>query len=88
MVEDAKKINSKIKLNEELEIPLETKEEFGRIATQTAKQVILQKIKEAEREEILKEYKSKEGEIVSGIIQRIEPELIYLDIGNTSGILP
>jgi len=88
MVEDAKKINSKIKLNEELEIPLETKEEFGRIATQTAKQVILQKIKEAEREEILKEYKSKEGEIVSGIIQRIEPELIYLDIGKTSGILP
>jgi len=88
MIEDAKKIDSKIKLNDELEIPLEPKEEFGRIATQTAKQVILQKIKEAEREEILKEYKSKEGEIVSGIIQRIEPESIYLDIGKTSGILP
>jgi len=84
MIEDAKKIDSKIKVNDELEIPLETKEEFGRIATQTAKQVILQKIKEAEREEILKEYKSKEGEIVSGIIQRIEPESIYLDIGKTS----
>jgi len=88
MIEDAKKIDPEIKLNDELEIPLETKEEFGRIATQTAKQVILQKIKEAEREEILKEYKSKEGEIVSGIIQRIEPESIYLDIGKTSGILP
>ena len=88
MIEDAKKINPKIKLDDELEIPLESKEEFGRIATQTAKQVILQKIKEAEREGILNEYKSKEGEIVSGIIQRIEPELIYLDIGKTSGILP
>jgi len=88
MIEDAKKIDPKIKLNDELEIPLEAKEEFGRIATQTAKQVILQKIKEAEREEILKEYKSKEGEIVSGIIQRIEPDSIYLDIGKTSGILP
>jgi len=88
MIEEAKEIDSQIKLNDELEIPLESKEEFGRIATQTAKQVILQKIKEAEREEILKEYKSKEGEIVSGIIQRIEPDSIYLDIGKTSGILP
>ena len=88
LIEDAKKVNPKIKLDDELEIPLESKEEFGRIATQTAKQVILQKIKEAEREGILNEYKSKEGEIVSGIIQRIEPELIYLDIGKTSGILP
>jgi len=88
MIEEAKEIDSEIKLNDELEIPLEPKEEFGRIATQTAKQVILQKIKEAEREEILKEYKSKEGEIVSGIIQRIEPESIYLDIGKTSRILP
>ena len=88
MIEEAKEIDSKIKLNDELEIPLEQKEEFGRIATQTAKQVILQKIKEAEREEVLKEYKSKEGEIISGIIQRIEPESIYLDIGKTSGVLP
>jgi len=88
MIEEAKEIDSKIKLNDELEIPLEQRENFGRIATQTAKQVILQKIKEAEREEVLKEYKSKEGEIISGIIQRIEPESIYLDIGKTSGVLP
>jgi len=88
MLEDAKKIDSKIKKEDELKIPLKAKEDFGRIATQTAKQVILQKIKEAEREEILKEYKSKEGEIVSGIVQRIEPESIFFDIGKTSGILP
>ncbi|GAI22514.1 unnamed protein product, partial [marine sediment metagenome] len=53
-----------------------------------SKTSILQKIKEAEREEILKEYKSKEGEIVSGIVQRIEQESIFFDIGKTSGILP
>lgn len=88
MLEDAKKIDSKIKKEEELKIPLKAKEDFGRIATQTAKQVILQKIKEAEREEILKEYKSKEGEIVSGIVQRVETESIFFDIGKTSGILP
>jgi len=88
LLEDAQKIDSKIKKEDELKIPLKAKEDFGRIATQTAKQVILQKIKEAEREEVLKEYKSKEGEIVSGIVQRIEPESIFFDIGKTSGILP
>jgi len=87
MFEEAKKINKSIKPEEELKIPLKTEKEYGRIAAQTAKQVILQKIKEAEREEILKEYKSKEGEIVSGIVQRIEPTAIFLDIGKTSGIL-
>lgn len=88
MLKEAKKIDPKIKKEDELKIPLKTEEDFGRIATQTAKQVILQKIKEAEREEILKEYKSKEGEIVSGIVQRVEPESIFFDIGKTSGILP
>ena len=88
ILEEAKKIDSKIKKEDELKISLKAKEDFGRIATQTAKQVILQKIKEAEREEILKEYKSKEGEIVSGIVQRIEQESIFFDIGKTSGILP
>lgn len=87
MIEEAKKINPKIKPGENLEIPLETKEDFGRIAAQTAKQVILQKIKEAERESILTEYKAKEGEITSGIVQRIEGKNIFLDIGKTIGIL-
>ncbi len=85
---EAKKIDKKIKAGEELKIALKTEEDFGRIAAQTAKQVILQKIKEAEKEEIFKEYKEKEGEIVSGIVQRIERNAIFLDIGRTSGILP
>ncbi len=85
---EAKKINKKIKAGEELKIALKTEEDFGRIAAQTAKQVILQKIKEAEKEEIFKEYKEKEGEIVSGIVQRIERYAIFMDIGRTSGVLP
>ncbi len=87
MIEDAKKINSKIKADDELTTALETKYEFGRIAAQTAKQVIIQRIKEAERETILEEYKSKEGEIISGIVQRIEPSATFLDIGKTTGVL-
>ncbi|MCD6270571.1 transcription termination/antitermination protein NusA [bacterium] len=88
LLEEAKKIKPKIKPGEEIKIALETKKDFGRIATQTAKQVILQKIKEVEKEEIFKEYKEKEGEVVSGIVQRIEPSAVFLDIGRTSGILP
>ncbi|MDP2741455.1 MAG: transcription termination factor NusA, partial [bacterium] len=87
MLDEAKKENSKIKLGEELEIPLISKQDYGRIAAQTAKQVILQKIREAEKETIAKEYKSKEGEIVSGIVQRIEGYTIFIDIGKTLGIL-
>lgn len=88
MFEEAKKENPEIKAGEDLEIPLETKEDFGRIAAQTAKQVILQKIREAEREGVLLEFKSKEGEIVSGIVQRIEGRNVFFDIGKTLGILP
>lgn len=87
MLQEAKKIKPKIKVLEELEIPLETKKDYGRIAAQTAKQVILQKIREAEKESVLEEYKSKEGEIISGIIQKIEGRNIFLDIGKTLGIL-
>jgi N utilization substance protein A len=88
LIDEAKKIDPKIKVGEELIIPLKEKEEYGRIAAQTAKQVILQKIKEIEKETILKEYKGKEGEIVSGIVQRVEPKAVYLNIGKTIGILP
>ena len=88
MVKEARKIKPKIKAGEEMEIPLEAKKDYGRIAAQTAKQVILQKIKEAERESILEEYKSKEGEIVSGIVQRIEGQNVFFDIGKTLGVLP
>jgi len=88
LLEEAKKINPKIEVGQDLEIELQPREDYGRIAAQTAKQVILQKIKEAERETIFQEYKKKEGEIVSGICQRIEGKNVYFDIGKTLGILP
>lgn len=88
MIEEAQKINPQIKVGQDLEIPLEVQEDYGRIAAQTAKQVILQRIREVEREVIFNEYKSKEGEIISGILQRIEGKTIFLDIGKTLGILP
>jgi len=88
MLSDAKKENPKIKAGEELETVLETKEDYGRIAAQTAKQVILQRIREAEKESIFDEYKSKEGELISGIVQRVEGRNVFLDIGKTLGVLP
>ncbi len=87
MFQDAKKENPKIKVAEELEIPLESKQDYGRIAAQTAKQVILQKIREAEKETIFSEYRSREGEIVSGVVQRVEGNTVFVDIGKTLGIL-
>ncbi len=88
MIEEAKKIKPKIKVGEELEMPLEPKAGYGRIAAQTAKQVITQRIRESERESIFEEYKGKEGEIISGIVQRIEGKNVFMDIGKTLGILP
>ncbi len=87
MVEDAKKIKKDAKPGDELELKLETKADYGRIAAQTAKQVILQKIREAERESIMSEFKTKEGELISGIVQRIEGSLVLVDLGKTLGIL-
>ena len=87
MLKEAKEIEAKIKVGEDLEEKLEQKGDYGRIAAQTAKQVIMQKIREAEKETILEEYKEKEGEIVSGIVQRMEGKNIYFDIGRTLGVL-
>ena len=88
LIDEAKILEPTIKAGEEIMLPLESKENFGRIAAQTAKQVILQKIKEVEKEEAFKEFKDKEGEVVSGIVQRIEPGAVFLDIGRTSAVLP
>ncbi|HQB85017.1 MAG TPA: transcription termination factor NusA [Candidatus Pacearchaeota archaeon] len=88
LIEDAKKIKADVMLGEEIEIPLPTQTSFGRIAAQTAKQVILQKIKEVERESVLDEYKNKQGEIVSGSVQRVEGFNVFVDLGKTLGTLP
>ncbi len=87
LIDEARAIKSDVALGEELEFPLETKIDFGRIASQTAKQNILQKLREAERESIMSEFKNKEGEIVNGIIQRFERGTTYVDIGRATGVM-
>lgn len=87
VLEDAQKIKKGSKVGDILEIELESKKDYGRIAAQTAKQVIIQKIREAERDAMFKEYKEKEGEVVNGTIQRIEGRNVYADIGKSVGVL-
>ena len=84
---EAKKIKKDVELGEEMMFPLETHEDFGRIAAQTAKQVILQKLRESERDSILNEWRGREGQIVSGVIQRFERGNIFVDLGRTIGVM-
>jgi len=86
-LEEAVEIKKDAQIDDEIEFPLETHEDFGRIAAQTAKQVIIQKLREAERESIFDEYKSKENELVSGIIQNYERGNVYVNLGKTTGIM-
>ncbi len=88
LLEDAKKIKKGIELNDEIIFPLEAKDDYGRIAAQTAKQVIIQKIREAERTSIIDEYGTKEGEIISGVVQKVERGNVYVDFNRATGILP
>jgi len=88
LVEDARRIKKDVEVDEELIFPLEAQEDFGRIAAQTAKQVIIQKIREAEKVSILGEFEGREGEVVSGTVQRVERGNIFLDLGRTQAIMP
>jgi N utilization substance protein A len=88
LLEDAKKIKKGVELNDEIIFPLEARDDYGRIAAQTAKQVIIQKIREAERTSIIDEYGTKEGEIISGIVQKVERGNVYVDFNRATGILP
>jgi N utilization substance protein A len=87
LLADAKKIKRDAKLGDEIIFPLDNKEDYGRIASQTAKQVIIQKIREAEKTAVLKEYGQQEGKIVSGTVQRIERGNIFVDMGRATGML-
>ncbi len=88
MLADAKLIKRDAKVGDELVFPLEMKEEYGRIAAQTAKQVIIQKIREAEKVSVVAEFGQRQGEIVSGTVQRMERGNLYVDLGRATGILP
>lgn len=88
LLPDAQKIKKGAQVGDEIIFPLESKGDYGRIASQTAKQVIMQKIREAERNSVLKEFGEREGEVISGTVQRIERGNIFVDVGRAVGILP
>jgi N utilization substance protein A len=87
LIADAKKIKKDVLPGEELIFPLENKEDYGRIAAQTAKQVIIQKIREAERGAIIEEYGTKEGEIVNGFVSKVERGIVYIDFNRATGVI-
>lgn len=88
LIEDAKKIKRDAQVGDELVFPLEAKADFGRIAAQTAKQVIIQKIREAEKVSVMGEYGEKEGEVVAGTVERVERGVVYIDMGRAVGVIP
>jgi len=88
LLEDARRIRRGAELGSEIIFPLEPQDDFGRIAAQTAKQVVIQKIREAEKLSILDEFGGKKGEIVSGIVQRVERGSLYIDLGRATGVIP
>jgi N utilization substance protein A len=88
MKSEAKKIKKGAKLGDVLEIVLEIPHDFGRMAAQTAKQVIIQKIREAERSMVFSDFKGQEGQLIVGTIQRVEGRKVLVDFGKVTGILP
>lgn len=86
-IEQAKKMKKDAKSGDEILEPLEVKSDFGRVAAQTAKQVIIQKIREAEREMLYEEFKGKENKIANAVVQRIEGPTVIVDLGKINGIM-
>ena len=86
-LEEAKKIDKKAAIGETVDIELAPKN-FGRIAAQTAKQVIIQKLREAERDVLYTEFNDRKGEIVSGIVQKADGGVVVMDLGKLEGIMP
>jgi len=88
LIEDAMRMKKDIVVGDEMVFPLESKDDYGRIAAQTAKQVIIQKIREAEKESVMGEYADRTGDIVSGTVQRVERGTVFVDLDRATGIIP
>jgi transcription termination/antitermination protein NusA len=88
LLDDARIIKGDAQIGDEIVFPLESRDDFGRIAAQTAKQVIMQRIREAERSSILDEFGGKEGDIVSGYIQKVDRGVVFIDFNRATGVLP
>ncbi len=85
--EDASKINKQLNIGDTVDVEINPRN-FGRIAAQTAKQVIIQKLREAERDIVFGEFNERKGEIVSGIVQKADTGVVILDLGKLEGIMP
>jgi len=87
-VEAAKLIDPKIEAGEELVIPLPYQDDFGRIAAQTAKQVIVQRLREAERDVLFEEFKDKEGKLLNGSVQQLDMDNVIVNLGKVNAVMP
>ena len=85
---DAKKINKTLEVGDTIDTEIQPKEDFSRVATSTAKQVVVQKIREAERSSILSEFEGKEGEMLLGTVALEDSDNYYIDLGRSNGVLP
>jgi len=85
---EAVKLKPGSQVGDELRMPLPAPAGYGRMAAQTAKQVIIQKIREAERAQVYQEFKSKEGELMTGVVQRVEGRVVFIDLGKMTAVLP
>lgn len=88
LLEDARIMKTDAQIGDEIVFSLEPKDDFGRIAAQTAKQVIMQRIREAERSSIMDEFGTKEGDIISGYIQKVDRGVVYIDFNRATGMIP
>lgn len=89
MLDAAKLFKSNAQLGDEIIFPLDTPEDdFGRVAAQTAKQVIVQKIREAERGIVMNEYTDKQGEIITGSVQKVDRGMVFVDFNKATGVIP
>jgi transcription termination/antitermination protein NusA len=87
-MKDAVLIKKDAEIGDEIRMQLEVPGEFGRMAAQTAKQVIIQKLREAERDLVYGEWQNKQGEVIGGVVQRREGRVVLIDLGKAIGILP
>ena len=86
-LKEARKINKDANIGDSVGVEIVPRD-FGRIAAQTAKQVIIQKLREAERDVIFSEFNDRKGEIVSGLIQKADHNIVVMDLGKLEGVMP
>jgi len=86
-LKEAKKLKKGVKVGEVVEEKLPSRKEFGRVAAQVAKQILIQRLREAEKNTLLQEYKAKESQVLTGVVQQIEGRNVFINLGKLNGIM-